>query len=204
MSSQTSQFALPLAERASTNPSRIIVGNANASVVDGLFQSANWPYKTAILYGPPRSGKSLLARWFNEQNVGSALDDADKMDETDLFHLWNRAQAAGKPLLLISGTPHGAWKVRLPDLASRLGAALNLSIEEPNDSMVSELLRFHAELRGLVFDDLSLAYLVPRCERSHAGVERVVETIDRLSLERKLAPSLALCRDALDHLSGEG
>jgi hypothetical protein len=36
------------------------------------------------------------------------------------------------------------------------------------------------------------------------GAERLVAAIDRLSLERKQAPTLAIWRDALDELSGGG
>jgi hypothetical protein len=39
--------------------------------------------------------------------------------------------------------------------------------------------------------------------RSHLEVERLVAAIDRLSLERKQAPTLAIWRDALEELSGQ-
>ena len=81
----------------------------------------------------------------------------------------------------------GAWHIALPDLASRIGAALHLEIGAPDDAMLAELIALHAEMRGLVLDDAAAAYLVPRCERSHLGVERLVAEIDRLSLERKAA-----------------
>ena len=34
------------------------------------------------------------------------------------------------------------------------------------------------------------------------GAERLVSTIDRLSLERKQAPTMTIWRDALDEISG--
>ena len=69
--------------------------------------------------------------------------------------------------------------------------------------MLAELIALHAESRGLVLDDSAIAYLVPRCQRSHMGVEQLVATIDRLSLERKQPPTLAIWRDALEAISGE-
>jgi hypothetical protein len=195
-----SQIALPFS--AASGPSRIVAGNANATVLDAFARAGEWPFRTAVLFGPPRSGKSLLARWFAEQGAGQAIDDAEKADEAGLFHRWNRTQQSGRPLLIVSNKPD--WAVTLPDLGSRLGAALRLEIGEPDDAMLADLIALHAELRGLALDESATAYLVPRCERSHMGVERLVAAIDRLSLERKQPPTMAIWRDALDEISGGG
>lgn len=195
-----SQIALPLAPGPGAGPSRIVVGNANAAVLDAFAHAGAWPFRTAILFGPPRSGKSLLARWFAEQGAGEVVDDAEMVDETELFHRWNRTQESGRPLLLVAGRPD--WRVTLPDLGSRLGAALRLEIGAPDDAMLADLIAMHAEQRSLVLDESAAAYLVPRMERSHMGAERLVAAIDRLSLERKQPPTMAVWRDALDEISG--
>jgi hypothetical protein len=70
--------------------------------------------------------------------------------------------------------------------------------------MLGELMALHAEQRGFALDDAALAYLVPRCERSHLGVERLVDAIDRLSLERKQPPTLSIWREAIEELTGGG
>ncbi len=200
----TRQIALPLA--GSAGPSRIVAGNANAAAIEAMANPAAWPFRTAVLSGPPRSGKSLLARWFADSGAGrhggEALDDADRIDETDLFHRWNRAQESGRPLLLVSNAPGGAWRIALPDLASRIGAALHLEIGAPDDAMLAGLIALHAELRGLMLDGSAAAYLVPRSERSHLGVERLVAEIDRISLERKVPATMAVWRDALEAVGG--
>lgn len=195
-----SQIALPL---NAAGASRIVVGNANADAVEAFANTAAWPFRTAILFGPPRSGKSLLARWFAESGQGEAIDDAAALDETELFHRWNRAQESGTPLLLVGGE-EGKWQVALPDLASRLGAALRLAIGTPDDAMLAELIAAHAEQRGLVLGEGAGPYLVPRTARSHMAIERLVAAIDRLSLERKQAATLTIWRDALEELAGRG
>ena len=198
-----SQIALPLGTAAGHGPSRIGVGSANAAAAAAMENTAAWPFRTAVLTGPPRSGKSLFAAWFagasTGQAKGEALDDADRMDETELFHRWNRAQESGTPLLLTVGRE---WHIALPDLASRIGAALHLALGEPDDAMLAELIAVHAEMRGLALGDPALAYLVPRCQRSFASAEALVAAIDRLSLERKQAPTLSIWRDALEELMG--
>lgn len=195
------QIVLPLG-RGEAAPSRIVIGNANAAALEAMAAAATWPFRTAVLHGPPRSGKSLIARWFAQQGIGEAIDDADRMDETTLFHRWNRAQEEGTSLLLVSGRDEEAWTIALPDLRSRVGAALHLSIGTPDDAMLTDLLAVHAEQRGLALGPDAASYLVPRAERSHLGAEQLVAVIDRLTLERKVAPTLAVWRDALEEIMG--
>jgi hypothetical protein len=196
------QIALPLGDPAGRTPPRIVAGNANAAVIEAFGRAPTWPFRTAILSGPERSGKSLLARWFEEAGHGDAIDDADRIDEAEVFHAWNRAQASGNPLLLVAAEREGGWRPCLPDLASRLGAALHLAIGTPDAGMLGELIAVQAELRNFVLDDTALAYLVPRCERSHVGAEQLVEMIDRLSLERHKAPTVSIWREAIEELTG--
>lgn len=196
------QLPLPLASGA--NPERIVVGSANAPVIDAFARPEAWPFRTAVLTGPPRSGKSLLARWFVQSGKGEAIDDADSMDETALFHRWNRAQESGTPLLIVSNAGQAGWQVKLPDLASRLGGSLHLAILEPDEAMMADLIALHAELRGFALGEDAAAYLVPRAERSHVGVEKLVAAIDRISLERKAPPTLAVWREALEEVQGAG
>jgi chromosomal replication initiation ATPase DnaA len=177
-----------------------VVGNANARAVEALAAPETWPFRTAVLAGPPRSGKSLIAGWFAEQGKGEAIDDADGLDETELFHRWNRAQESGTPLLL--AVRAGGWEIALPDLKSRLGAALQLEIGQPDDDMAGNLILAIAEQYGLALGEGAVQYLVPRAERSFAGIERLVLTIDRLSMERKHPPTLSIWRDALEAILG--
>ena len=194
-----SQIVLPLSP-AAAGPARIVVGSANAHVAEALGAPETWPFRTAVLLGPPRSGKSLLARWFVESGRGEAIDDAHRLDETDLFHRWNRTQEAGTPLLIVGGEP--PWEMALPDLRSRLGAALQLEIGAPDDAMAEHLLHALAEQRGLPLGAEAAAYLVPRAGRSIAELEKLVAAIDRLSLERKVPATQSIWRAALEAVHG--
>ena len=195
------QIVLPLAA-GQDRPLQLAVGADNQAVIDALQVCRSWPFRTAVLSGPPRSGKSLIAQLFARSGAGEAIDDADLLDETALFHRWNRAQETGTPLLLVRASSEGDWAIALPDLASRIGAALALTIGTPDDAQLRDLITVHAQQRGLALGPDAAEYLVPRCERSHLGVERLVEAIDRLSLERKVAPTLGIWREALEVLHG--
>ncbi|MBX7540138.1 ATPase [Qipengyuania sphaerica] len=194
------QIALPLTHSGTQGAAAIVLGEANRRVAEALAASQDWPFGTAILAGPPRSGKSLFARWFASHTGGGAIDDADTKDETEIFHAWNRAREDGYPLLLtVSGE---GWDIALPDLRSRMGAALQLEIGPPDDDMAADLMLSHAAQRGLALGDGAPAYLVPRMERSHAAIERIVAEIDRLSLERMAPATMSLWRDALEAVQG--
>jgi chromosomal replication initiation ATPase DnaA len=204
-----SQIALPLAARGTAQ--RIVVGAANAHVIEALQDPARWPFHVAVLTGPPRSGKSLLGRW--AQGLAGAerlevIDDAERLDETELFHRWNAVQQGGVreggSLLIIVNTDeeHGGWKIALPDLASRIGGSLQLEIGAPDDAFAADLIHALAQQRGLSLPDGAAEYCVPRTIRSFAAIEALVETIDRISLERQTPATMSVWRAALEALHG--
>ncbi|MEE4316901.1 MAG: ATPase [Erythrobacter sp.] len=206
-----SQIALPLAVPSPSGVLRIVVGHANAHVIEALQSPERWPFHVAVLTGPPRSGKSMLARW--AQGLAGAerlevIDDAEHVDETELFHRWNAVQQGGVreggALLLVINTDgdHGGWRIALPDLASRIGGSLHLEIGAPDDAMAADLIHAHAEARGLSLPDGATDYLVPRTTRSFAGIEALVATIDRISLERQSPATMSVWRAALEALHG--
>jgi len=86
---EPSQIALPLFVPGAAQ--RIVVGAANAALIEALQQPASWPFHVAVLTGPPRSGKSLLGRWAAglHGETLEVIDDAQGVDETALFHRWN-------------------------------------------------------------------------------------------------------------------
>lgn len=211
-----SQIALPLAARAGAAAQRIVIGNANAQVIEALQSPERWPFHVAVLSGPPRSGKSLLARW--AQGLAGAerlevIDDAEGADETALFHRWNAVQQGGSregmALLLVVNAAAAcddgagsAWRIALPDLASRIGGSLQLAIGAPDDVMASELILAHAEQRALNLPEGAAEYCVPRTTRSFAAIESLVATIDRISLERRAPATMSVWRAALEALHG--
>ena len=208
---EPSQIALPLAARAPSGSQRIVVGAANAAVIEALQAPERWPFHVAVLTGPPRSGKSLLARWAQGLAGGERLeviDDAETLEETALFHRWNAVQQGGPneggALLIVVNADEekGGWRIALPDLASRIGGSLQLAIGAPDDDMAAALIHAHAEARGLSLPEGAADYLVPRTTRSFAAIEALVATIDRISLERQSPATMSVWRAALEALHG--
>jgi hypothetical protein len=213
-----SQIALPLAGRVPAAAQRIVIGQANAGVIEALQHPENWPFHVAVLTGPPRSGKSLLGRWVAGRAEGiEVIDNAETLDETDLFHRWNavqqgglraKEQRGGALLLIANADPGcsdgqgGSWRIALPDLASRIGGSLQLAITEPDDVMAGELILAHAEARGLSLPEGAADYCVPRTTRSFAAIEALVAAIDRISLERQTPATMSVWRAAIEALHG--
>jgi chromosomal replication initiation ATPase DnaA len=197
------QIALPLGAAGARAPTRIVIGNANAAAVEALAEPEAWPFHVAVLTGPRRSGKSLIARWAAMRNI-SVIDGADAVEEDEVFHRWNAVQEGEAhertPLLLVADAQ--PWMIALPDLASRLGGSLQLVIGAPDDAMAAALIEAHAEQRGLPLADGAAEYLVPRSERSFAAIEALVATIDRISLERAAPATMSIWRAALEALEG--
>lgn len=208
---EPSQIALPLTARVPAGAQRIVVGNANAHVIEALQTPARWPFHVSVLTGPPRSGKSLLGRWAQglHQDRGlTVIDNADTLDETALFHRWNAVQQGGSQeggalLLIAQGAGReGGWRIALPDLASRIGGSLHLEIGAPDDAMAGDLILAHAQQRGLSLPDGAAEYCAARTTRSFAAIEELVATIDRISLERQTPATMSVWRAALDALHG--
>jgi len=192
-----SQIALPLETYLSGENGGYIVTAANADTHEQLQDWSNWPHLTAILVGPEASGKSAMARWYEQASGGYCMDDADTHDDEEIFHLWNRATEEHKPLLLVSAQPVARWGVELADLKSRLAASLLIEIGPPDEAMIEGLLQKYFIGRGLSISEDALAYLGKRMERSYGAIQLLAKEMDLLAIERKKPITLAIARAAL-------
>ena len=191
------QIALPLAWPADEQGDFLVV-ESNARAVRMLEHWATWPVRTAVLAGPPQSGRSLLGRIFAARSGATVIDDADRTEEDALFHAWNRAQEERRPLLLIAAALPPTWNVALPDLRSRLSASPSAEIGAPEDVLVAALYergfaRRHLDARA----DL-ITWLTARTERSHAAVMETIDRLDRAALAGRRRLTIPLARETLE------
>lgn len=193
-----SQLDLPLARVPRAREDEYLIGDSNARAVHAIEHWGTWPVMAALLVGPRKSGRSLLARMFARKSGGAMIDDAERVSETEIFHAWNRAQADRLPLLIVADAPPPEWAVRLADLRSRLAATPVLRIGPPDDALISGLFTYLFDRRELDARPDLIAWLVKRVERSHLAVIRIV---DRLEEEadgrRNRRLSIPVARNAL-------
>jgi hypothetical protein len=194
------QIALPLDWPQVQDDSRFILGEANHDAFEHFRGWSLWPVKASILTGPPRSGRTLLARAFVERVHGRLFDRAERHNEAELFHAWNAAQDDGRPLVMIVDEVPPTWDVALPDLRTRLAITPIARIQQPDDELFRAIIRLLFADRGLHIPEDALKFISERVERTYWMAERVVEAIDRFAIAERARLTLPTIRRAL----GEG
>lgn len=191
------QIALPLDWPQSEGEIRFIVSDANREAFEHFRKWSLWPVKATVLTGPRRSGRTLLARSFVERVGGRLFDGAEQRDEEELFHAWNEAQDAGKPLVMIADEVPPAWSPLLPDLKTRLAVTPVARIGHPDDTLFAALIQLHFADRGLHIPADALRFMSERLHRDYWTVERAVEAVDRFAIGERARLSLPTVRRAL-------
>lgn len=195
-----SQIALPFDWPAPEDSDAFIVTAANRAAVDAIDRPGSWPVRAAILTGPRKSGRSLLGRIFAAKTGGTLIDDAEQHREVEIFHCWNDAQEARRPLLIVAISPPPVWTVKLADLSSRLKATPVFTIEDPDDVLVAMLLEKLLGQRGLQARPGVVSYLTARIERSYVALMRVIDALDSAALSQHRGVTIKLARSVLQEL----
>jgi chromosomal replication initiation ATPase DnaA len=204
------QLVLPLGNRPALGREDFIVGEGNRAAVALIDAWPDWPAPAAALHGPPGSGKSHLAAIWAAR-AGAEIVEASVLDGTQagplavenadsvtsgagIFALIER----GEPLLLTGRTPPVEWPVALPDLSSRYGAMMPLSLQAPDHGML-EMLAFKLFAdRQLRVPDAVVTRMINALERSPGAIRDFVARADEAALSRKRAITPALIRELLD------
>ena len=179
-----------------------------------------WLGPGLAVHGPPGCGKTHLAHVFQaragaclvrpadiQHKTPSAvregmraciLDGGPPVPERELLHLYNALAEEGGHMLILSRLAPARWGIQLPDLASRLAALPAVRIEPPDDALLEGLLIKLFADRQLTVAPGVIGYLTTRLERSFDALRTVVDRLDRESLARRRAVSLALAREIVE------
>lgn len=190
-----SQMGLPLGWPADERQEDFIVSDSNARAMKHLDHWSTWPVMATILTGPRKSGRSLLGRLFARNSGGRLIDDAERRPEEEVFHAWNAAQESRRPLLIVADEAPPVWKIRLPDLKTRLSATPLVSIGDPDDALAANLIEKLLLQRNLQVPPGLVPWLMPRIERTHVGIIQAVDALDEAALAKRVRLSVRLARD---------
>jgi chromosomal replication initiation ATPase DnaA len=207
-----SQLIFPIEPRARLTRADFISAPGNERALTFLESYPNWPAPAAVLHGPSASGKSHLAQIWADATGATIVPAGDLAEapqgavvvedidtavnaghERALFALFER----GGPLLLTGRTPPAAWRVELPDLASRYAAALAFDLGAPDDDL---LVRLAAKLftdRQLTVPDSVIRPMIERLARSPEAIRDFVALADARALSEKRPINPGLIRDLL-------
>jgi chromosomal replication initiation ATPase DnaA len=153
------QLIFDLGHRPALEAEDFLVAASNEAAVALIDSWPDWPAPSALVMGPPRAGKTHLAHVWQKRtgapivaarDLGEAsietlqanhalvIEDLDMGigSEAALFHLMNLAREHGWHLLLTSRIAAGEIQVALPDLRSRLRAAILVQIAPPDDGLL--------------------------------------------------------------------
>ena len=216
------QLPLDLGYQPSLTRDDFMVAPCNQIAVHWIDRWPDWPTHALILIGPAACGKTHLGRiWagtsgaeiitpatfddhlvHHRQARNLVIDQADlligdRRAEETLFHLYNNTRAAGDFLVFTMRAAPFALTFTVPDLASRLRAALTIGIDQPDDELLSALLVKLFHDRQLDVTDDVIRYLVPRIERSFDAAADLVDRADRAALAQKSMVTVPLLRGLL-------
>ena len=217
------QLAIDLPYRAALGRADFLVSASNAEALGWIERWPDWPGPSLVIHGASGSGKTHLAHLWRERCAGIivapdaiepleplleraasvrgvAIDEAERVPELPLLHLYNWCGERSIPFLLLSRVAPGIWPIGLPDLASRLRGLPAVEIAAPDDRLLAAVLVKHFSDRGLRVAPEVIGYLVRRMERSFAAAAELAGVLDRLAMSRGSAVTLRLARSAL---SGE-
>lgn len=213
------QLVLNIAGQAGQDAS-FIVTECNREAVELIYAWPKWLAPCAVIIGEPGSGKSLLAQhWATAASAKvlasplesqmAAINELQNSvlvempglgipaEDAALFHLYNHCASTGLSLLVTLPQPIAAYEKVLPDLRSRLQAAMIGVLKQPDDMMVLQLLAKQFSERQLRVKPDVLEFLALRVARSYNAIGECVKRIDALSLEQKRNITIPLVRELL-------
>lgn len=223
MSRASEQFVFDWGTRPALEAEDFLVGPSNAAAVALVDRWPDWAMASALVVGPPQSGKSHLAHVWQLRSEAAMLaaaeldemhipelmgrpavvvEDIDRgiASEQALFHLLNLAREQRTSLLLTSRMPAGELTISLPDLRSRLRALAMTEIEAPDQTLLTALLVKLLTDRQITAAPAVVHYLARELDRSFAAAARLVEVLDRLSLAQRRPVTRTLAGEALAEL----
>lgn len=177
--------------------------------------------RMVYVWGAPGSGKRyLLAAWAaaceargldvkrggleaGEAVVADGVESWDAAQQAAGFAAYNQTREAGG-CWLAAGNTTPAELPLMPELKTRLGWGLVFQLQALNDAEKRAALRQHADTLGFRLEPQVADYLLNHTARDMQSLLRMLEALDRASLEMRRPITLPLLRQLLMNLPERG
>jgi len=222
------QLPLMLGHRVALGLEDFLVAPSNARAVEWIDRWPDWGFTALVVVGPEDSGKTHLAELWRSRAGAVAIDPTalrleqaaliathtqtamidggdraagDPAAEIGMLQLYNLLRAAKGQLLVTAVRPPAEWGLALPDLASRLNAAMVVTIDPPDDSLLAAVALKQFADRQVTVGEGVINVILSRGERSFAGVARAIDALDRAALAGRRPITVPLAREVLEGLA---
>ena len=173
---------------ASLLESRFAPKTARVKCISASVKPPRFPDLEALVSDPIDPADGLLA---------VIVDDAHLANEEDSAHLWslsNKLTRSGAPLILAARTPPEEIFPANAHLRSRIVSGLILALEPPEDPIRMLIVDKMARDKNVRISREVCAYLVSRKSRNVKELERLLDILDRASLELKRRITIPLAK----------
>lgn len=177
------QIPLDLAPDTATGFDSFIITDTNRITVTALRAWPDWPAPILLLLAPSGTGKTHLGLAWQNLSQGILADDAESMDEAELFAQMNQAlngEVSG--MLLTSSKPLREWKTQMPDLRSRLSSTPIMKMDDYDEAALEPILRQLFNDRGRIVTKDLVDYLLKYQDREVGALRALVRILDEAAL----------------------
>ena len=208
------QLALPLTLKTLKNRENFIISECNQSAVKLIDNIDFWKNSKIInsipailIYGPPGCGKTHISSIFQQQNdcitLSSIITKDIRLAEKGnnfiidnfspgksfspeiVMHFLNEVTYNSGSVLFLSRLSAFDMQWELDDLNSRLRSIMSCEIKLPDEILLYSFLVKYADDKKLFLTDKQCIYIIERVERSFETIIKIIDNLDRVSLEIK-------------------
>ena len=224
------QLALPLTLKTLKNRENFLVSECNQSAVKLIDNIDSWKNSKRInsipailIHGPPGCGKTHISSIFEQQNSCITLSSITTKDirlaekgnnfiidnffpgksfsPEIVMHFLNEVTYNSGSVLFLSRFSAFDMQWELDDLNSRLRSIVSCEIKSPDEMLLYSFLAKYADDKKLILTDKQCIYIIERVERSFETIIKIIDNLDRVSLEIKKKLTFDNIQDVIDFVN---
>ncbi len=217
--SELNQLLLDFDHKIEFNEHDYYVSKSNYLAFKLIQNWPKWERKILNIYGDTFSGKTHLAKIFQDKsnalylgqsdineevfkkiklNESIVIDDFEKIkNENLLYSLFNLIYQDNKYLLILSNRAITKINYSLDDLNSRAKNCIFAQIENPDDDLIFAIIVKSFSDRQIKLEKKLLEFIVKRIDRSYGKIYEFIYKVDELSLKNKKPVNLKTIKEIL-------